>query len=74
MFHRRFNDLFQQTINGKPYYTFKVESVDYCGGFKVHICGICLVHADAMITLIGICNAMCLSCTVNLHANRIEIF
>ena len=72
-FHRLFNELVQRNVNGRVYYGFHVEHIDYCGGYMVKIEGHCLLHESDLVALMACADAVTASCRVHLGYGFIEV-
>lgn len=72
-FHRLFNELVQREVNGKVYYGFHVEHIDYCGGYYVMIDGCCLLHESDLVALMACADAVTASVRIHLGYGYVEV-
>ena len=65
--------LIQREVNGQPYVTIQTENIDYCGGYRLVISDVPLLHDNEVLAIIGVCVNCCVQFQLFLNEKRIVL-
>lgn len=70
---RLINELVQRDVNGHKYLHFRIENIDYCGGYSIDIYDVVLLHDDDVMAIIAVCKMCCVQFKLYLDGGKITL-
>ena len=70
---RLIKDLVQRKINEHEYLHFRVIEINHCGGYRVDIYDVALLHDDDVLAIIAVCKMSCVQFQLYLNEGIISI-
>ena len=65
--------LIQREVNGHPYVTITKEETNYCGGYRLVISDVPLLHDNDILAIIGVCVNCCVQFQLCLNEKQIVL-
>lgn len=67
------NNMVQRMVNGHDYLNFRVNDIDYCGGYSIDIYDVTLLHDDDVLAIIAVCKMNCITFRLYLNEGKINL-